>query len=45
MRAVAHSAAFSSKVGVPQSVGREFASADARKLHVKKIAAALKGRR
>ena len=28
MRAVAHSPAFSKKVGVPQSVGRDFAEAD-----------------
>lgn len=28
MRAVAHSAKFSKKVGVPQSVGKEFEAAD-----------------
>lgn len=28
MRAVAHSASFAKKVGIPQSVGREFYQAD-----------------
>lgn len=31
MQAVAHSPEFAKKVGVPQSVGREFAAADAGK--------------
>lgn len=31
MRAVAHNPAFARKVGVPQSVGREFHAADKRK--------------
>lgn len=31
MRAVAHNAAFAKKVGIPQSVGREFAAADKQK--------------
>lgn len=31
MRAVAHNPAFAKKVGVPVSVGREFAAADAAK--------------
>lgn len=31
MRAVANNAAFASKVGIPQNVGQEFASADAMK--------------
>jgi hypothetical protein len=36
MNAVAHSPAFAKKVGIPQSVGVEFAAADhARALHAK----------
>jgi hypothetical protein len=31
MQAVAHSLSFAKKVGVPQSVGREYTEADARK--------------
>ena len=31
MEAVAHNPAFAKKVGIPQSVGREFANADKRK--------------
>ena len=31
MRGVAHNSEFASKVGVPQSVGREFVDADKRK--------------
>lgn len=31
MRAVAHNSAFARKVGVPQSVGKDFAAADKRK--------------
>lgn len=31
MRAVSHSKSFAKKVGVPQSVGREFEAADQRK--------------
>lgn len=31
MRAVAHSPAFAKKVGIPQSVGKEFHAADQRK--------------
>lgn len=40
MRAVANNPAFARKVGVPQSVGKEFVSADKRKA----MAKALKGR-
>jgi len=42
MEAVAHSPAFAKKAGVPQSVGRDFAAADERKAHAKKLAHALK---
>ena len=37
MRAVAHNPAFAKKVGVPQSVGKEFMKADKRKGKVKKF--------
>ena len=37
MRAVAHNPAFAKKVGVPQSVGKEFAAADKRKSLAKAI--------
>lgn len=36
MRAVAHSPKFAKKVGIPQSVGKEFAAADKRKAKRKK---------
>jgi len=36
MRAVAHSKKFADKVDVPQSVGREFARADARRGSIKR---------
>ena len=37
MRAVAHNPAFAKKVGIPQSVGREFAVADKRKAYAKAL--------
>ena len=37
MRAVAHNPAFARKVGVPQSVGKEFAAADKRKAYAKAL--------
>ena len=37
MRAVAHNPAFAKKVGVPQSVGKEFAAADKRKAYAKAL--------
>jgi hypothetical protein len=37
MRAVAHDPSFAKKVGVPQSVGKEFAAADKRKAYAKAI--------
>lgn len=39
MEAVKHDAAFAKKVGVPQSVGREFADADEAKAKKKRTAA------
>ena len=41
MRAVAHNKDFAQKVGVPQSVGKEFAAADKRQT----LAKVLRGRR
>jgi len=37
MRAVAHNPQFARKIGVPQSVGKEFAAADKRKAMVKAL--------
>ena len=45
MQAVAHSKTFAAKVGVPQSVGREFAAADAREHGRKGVAQALTEKR
>ena len=47
MEAVAHNPAFAKKVGIPQSVGKEFSAADhARKLHEQgKRQAAMVGRK
>ena len=36
MRAVAHNAEFAAKVGIPQSVGREFYNADKRRESIRK---------
>ena len=36
MRAVAHSSKFAKKVGIPQSVGKEFNEADKRRETIKK---------
>jgi hypothetical protein len=44
MEAVAHDPKFAKKVGIPQTVGRDFANADQRKAAAKKLAGAL-GRR
>lgn len=41
MAAVAHNPQFASKVGIPQSVGREFNNADSAKSPRQKIAKAL----
>lgn len=37
MAAVAHNPAFAKKVGIPQSVGKEFNDADQRKAHAKAL--------
>lgn len=37
MEAVAHNPAFARKVGIPQSVGREYAQADMRKKLIGKL--------
>lgn len=37
MQAVAHNPSFAKKVGVPQSVGREFSGADSRKRLIHKL--------
>ena len=42
MRAVAHNAAFADKVGIPQTVGREFYQADQRKARRGAISRAIK---
>ena len=42
MQAVAHDPKFAKKAGVPQKVGKEFASADERKAHAQTLAKALK---
>lgn len=41
MEAVKHEPKFAKRVGIPQSVGRDFANADERKAHAKKLAGAL----
>jgi hypothetical protein len=43
MRAVAHNPAFAKKVNIPQSVGREFAAADAAKKHAPMLPRKLHG--
>lgn len=42
MEAVAHNPGFAKKVGIPRSVGQDFAAADQRKAHVKKLASVLR---
>jgi hypothetical protein len=42
MEAVAHNPKFAKKAGVPQKVGKEFASADERKARAQTLAKALK---
>jgi hypothetical protein len=45
MEAVAHNPKFAKKVGVPQSVGKEFAAADEAKKHKRRaVARAMSGR-
>jgi hypothetical protein len=44
MAAVAHNPDFAKKVGVPQSVGREFNDADKRKARNRKLGRALQGK-
>jgi hypothetical protein len=45
MRAVAHNPKFAKKVGIPQSVGREFSEADKRRESIRKAIHTVRSRR